>query len=301
MPIVVACPACGGKLSAPEAAVGKQVRCPRAGCGAVTVVPAFVEAAPAPPPPPPKSKPVKAAVADDGDDDRPRRKPRRDDGDDGDDRPRARTRRRRDDDDDYEFDRRRPRRKKSGASARVIVAVVIGGLLVLGGVGYGVYALVGKKKPALPTGWVEYTSKEDNFKAYFPGEPAVNRVGGVGGGPFGGGGPASVAEYTAQSASGSVRVKVEVRRVPGGIPREAREKMEEVITNPRLGMREGGMEVRTVRWLGFKGVEVTGRNMMGRAVLTDDAVYTAEIGTRTGGRATPEEEKAFFDGFELLK
>jgi hypothetical protein len=44
MPIIVACPKCAAKLSAPDNAAGKQVRCPKPGCGATADVPAFLPA-----------------------------------------------------------------------------------------------------------------------------------------------------------------------------------------------------------------------------------------------------------------
>ncbi|MEJ5277537.1 MAG: DUF4352 domain-containing protein [Thermogemmata sp.] len=46
MPIVVACPSCGARLKAPDAAAGKTVKCPK--CGASMVIP--------PPPPPPPTQ-----------------------------------------------------------------------------------------------------------------------------------------------------------------------------------------------------------------------------------------------------
>src|SRR3954469_3996928 len=61
MPIVVSCPGCPTKLSAPDTAAGKQVRCPK--CGAAAPVPdlipseQIVDATPAP-----KAKPKPAAV-----------------------------------------------------------------------------------------------------------------------------------------------------------------------------------------------------------------------------------------------
>lgn len=42
MPIVVTCPSCPTKLSAPDGAAGKQVRCPK--CGAAAPVPALIAA-----------------------------------------------------------------------------------------------------------------------------------------------------------------------------------------------------------------------------------------------------------------
>lgn len=40
MPIIVVCPKCSVKLSAPDNAVGRKVKCPKADCGAVVAVPA---------------------------------------------------------------------------------------------------------------------------------------------------------------------------------------------------------------------------------------------------------------------
>src|SRR5438045_3956409 len=126
---------------------------------------------------------------------KPRPKPRDEDEND---RPRGRRRdesgeerplqkRRDDDDDDYEFDHpRRARRRRSGPGAGVVVALVLGGLVLLAGIGFGVYYLAAKvNKTAPPPGWKEFTYKDDNFKAYFPKEPHVfggRDLAGVGGG-----------------------------------------------------------------------------------------------------------------------
>ncbi|WP_204249678.1 hypothetical protein [Gemmata sp. SH-PL17] len=68
-------PGCPAKLSAPETAAGKQIRCPK--CGAVATVPALVQAEEVPvvdgtlAPPPPKPRPKPVLVDDDDDDERP--------------------------------------------------------------------------------------------------------------------------------------------------------------------------------------------------------------------------------------
>src|SRR5262245_50938902 len=121
MPIIVACPKCSTRLSAPDNAAGKQVRCPKPACGGIADVPnylpaeevAVVEAVAIPPKP--KPKPVPAAA----DDEPPRKRSRRDDDDDND-RPQSRRRRRDDDDDDFD----RPRRRRSGANPMAIAALI---------------------------------------------------------------------------------------------------------------------------------------------------------------------------------
>ena len=143
MPISVSCPGCSATLTAPDSAAGKKVKCPKPACGMLMIIPdalapdfEVVEDRPAPPKP--KSKPVMARVDDDEDEDRPRKRSRRDDDDDEDDRPRSR--RRDDDDDDYDDRPRKKKRKKKGMGAGAIVAIVLGGLVVVAGGGYGIYA-----------------------------------------------------------------------------------------------------------------------------------------------------------------
>ncbi len=157
MSIVVPCPKCGTKLSAPDSAAGKHVRCPKFGCAAAATVPAIipaeeievVDATPASP----KLKP--ASADEDDEEDRPRKKSQRDDDD------RSRSKRRSDEDsepprkqrrwmrdDDYERDRPNlgiRRNAGAGMGAGAIVALIFGGLVLLGGVGVGIYALAGKK------------------------------------------------------------------------------------------------------------------------------------------------------------
>ena len=116
------------------------MRCPKPACGGIAEVPQFlpaeevavVEAVAVPPKPRPKPVP---AVADD-DHEPPRKRSRRDDDDD--DRPRSR-RRRRDDDDDFDRPDAGGRREPDG-SCRAI----LGGLVIVGGIGVGVYFLVKK-------------------------------------------------------------------------------------------------------------------------------------------------------------
>lgn len=193
MPIPVLCPGCSARLNAPDAAAGKNVKCPK--CGTLMTIPAaddfeVVDDAPKPPAkkpaaPPPKSattakgsvaaatasrKPVKTDVQlDDDDDDRPRRKRARvDDDEDDDDRPRK---------------KRKPQ-KKVGTNPAVLIGAGVACLVLLGGGGFAIYALT-KDKPkdktadagggggsndgggaagALPAGWVNFTPKNGGFK-----------------------------------------------------------------------------------------------------------------------------------------
>jgi len=314
MPIVVACPKCSTKLSAPDDAAGKQVKCPKAGCGAIADVPAFVaaeEVEVVDADPAPRPKPVRAAEADD-EDDRPRGR-RRGDDDDAD-RPRKK-RRRDDDDDDYEFDhpRRRRRRKSGGRSAGVIVAVVLGGLVLLGGIGFGVYYLVAKvNKTAPPPGWKEFAYKNDNFKAYFPKEPRVlsQDVDGVGGRRGGGAFPGldggavdSFTTYTCGDFNDPVHIQMQVVRFRSGVPSSVRDEMAGGLRDLQglPGAAGAGFESRSVRWLGEKATEITTPMGVMRIALTDKAVYWAVISGPNGSRAKPDEEKGFFDNFELIK
>lgn len=227
MPIAVVCSGCSAKLNAPDAAAGKRVKCPKPGCGTVITVPAPAPAtgfevvdeeppapkkpAPAQAPAPKKpavaadededdaddvpKKPAKKparAVADDEEDDRPTKakKRARDDDEDDDDRPAAKKKRPAYDDEDDEDDDRptKKKKKKGGMSPAVLAAIAVGALLVLGGVGYGVYALAFKKndetakggggdsapKPDQLPGWTEYRSEQDKFSIRVPKPVSVN-------------------------------------------------------------------------------------------------------------------------------
>jgi hypothetical protein len=184
MPIIVPCPKCGANLSAPDSAVGKQVRCPKAGCGTITTVPALIPAE--------EVAVVEATLTtpkvtgSDADDEVPERgnRSRRSSRDD-DNEPRRIKRRRDGDGDDY-LSLRRKKRKK-GMSAGVIVGLVLSSLFLLGIVGYGIYAIAnrntlsgsdyvwrGPRTPP-PPGWQQYTFAQDHFRAYLPVEPNVIR------------------------------------------------------------------------------------------------------------------------------
>lgn len=315
MPIVVICPHCTTKLSAPDSAVGKHVKCPRPDCGTIVEVPELLPAEEVPVVDATLSRPNPRRHDDEDDEDRPRKKSRRDENeDDEDDRPASKRKRRRDDDDDdYEFDHsRRRKRRKSGMGAGAIVAIVFGGLIVLAGIGFGVYVLVGgkdslaaKKKAAPPTGWKECTYPTENFRAYFPTNPTnelhtqQNSV--------------SITGYRVdpENTPIGVGVGVWVIRFPTGIEPLVRER---AMTEFRQGfMRKRNIRVtqtRSVTWASRDAEEMIleGYNPRGgsrgggalRLLVTDGAAYLAIIGSNDG-QLTAEMQNGFFDSFELLK
>ena len=329
MPILVECPGCGAKLNAPDSGAGKRVRCPKPGCGTLIPVPAVSAEEPVPASPAsraddedrPRSRrrddddrPSKRR--DDEDEDRPRKSSRRDDDDD---RPRSRrrddeedrrpARRRRDDDEDERPRRGRSQRKK-GMGAGAVVAIALGSILVLGGIGYGIYAMLGGSKSAPPAGWKEYAYRDDGFKAHFPKEPEVFKVGDFGGGAFGGKGgggfggfggdfggmPGAINTYSCGDFNDSVHIQVMVTRYPSGVSSILRDSMNTGFES-QLGGKIPGMEVKKVRWMGERAIQITHPGGVMRMAVTDKAVYQATIGGKNGGRATKSEEDGFFDNF----
>jgi len=182
---------------------------------------------------------------------------------------------------------------------------------VLGGVGYGIYALVSKgKRTAPPPGWKEYTYSKDGFKAYFPSEPEVQELGRQ----ASPGGSMTLTAYLAKLREGGKGdegfVGVLVVRFPSGLfgPR-MRDLMLAEMRNKMTG-RPGDTRLsspRQLTWAGYQAEEFTmeglgsgrGAAVM-RYVVTDSAAYFAVLGSDYG-RLKPEEEKAFFDNFVLLK
>jgi hypothetical protein len=270
----------------------------------------------------------------DPEDDRPRKKPRRDDDDDDerprgkkarsrdddedeDERPRKKKRKRyADDDDDDDLPRRKRRASKGGGGAMVAVFIV-GGLLLLFGVGAGIFFLVGKgspfaKKAPVPPGWEQYSYPSAGFKAYMPKKPtdmtvAVNGMG-FGGPRFGAGGRGRMgvgdeihdAESLTVVSSGlpndPVRTEVYVIRFRNQVPASIRDKIR---NSPEMPV--GGGETRTTRWLGYEAVEVTSKMGTARGVCADRIVIIAVVAGPNGSRATKAEEDGFFDNVELTK
>jgi hypothetical protein len=212
MPITVICPKCSAKLNAPDTTAGKRVKCPKPGCGTAIQVPEadssqfeVVEDNPST-----KATAKKSVTATVEEDLPPKKKPgQKVDVDKEDEKPRSKRRREeeeelpqrkkhRDEDDDYERDRplkKKKRKKASGLPPAAIAGIVLGGLLVLGGMGYGIYALSSKDpktgsdsnpgggsnsqgKPRVPVTWVEYKSEAEGFRASFPLEPKVSDISG---------------------------------------------------------------------------------------------------------------------------
>jgi hypothetical protein len=319
MPIVVTCPGCPTKLSAPDHAAGKQIRCPK--CGAAAPVPDFIPAEEVPVveaaivPPKPKPKPVQAEV----DEDEPPRKKatRRDD----DDEPPRKKKKRRYEDDDDDPPRRR-RRSGGGGGGAMVAVIIVGGVLLLVGLGVGIYFLTSKggplaKKTPLPPGWQEYSYPQDKFKAPFPKEPQVVTMqagafpmGGMGGmgpmrggrGGFAGGMEIPEIESVSTYISGlmqpdeQVTIQVTIARFKKDIPRAMRDQMNQVTSG-----QVGGLETRKVRWLGYDAGEIIVAGSLTRVVYTDRMMILVQISGRNGARAKPEEEAAFFDNFQLTK
>jgi hypothetical protein len=305
MPIVVTCPGCPTKLSAPDSAAGKQIRCPK--CGAVAPVPNLIPAEEVPvveakvTPPKPKPKPVEAEAVEE---ERPRKRVSRRDEDDDDKPPRKKKRRYDDDDDDYDHDHRRPRRKSGGGGGMVAV-IVIGGLLLLAGVGAAVYFLTGKggalaKKSPPPPGWKQYS--KDGFKAYFPNDPASFSMNGFQlgnvGGRFGRNDISElegVSAYATLNLDGQANATVAIYRFRNRVPASMRDNLRDI--NPQFGQGER----RSVRWLGYSGDEVTTKAGVMRVVCADRLIVLAAVNGPNGTRAKPEVEDGFFDNFELTK
>ena len=304
MAIVVQCPGCPTRLSAPEGAAGKQLKCPK--CGALATVPEqVVESKPvAPPKPKPK---VTAAPVDDDEDDRPRK--RRDDDDDDDDRPRKK--RRDDDDDDYDHDRKRGKRRSarnSGGGGGKMAVMIVVGLVALIGVGVAIYMLAGKggfARKAPPPGWKEVNNADAGVKGFFPSDPMVmgaqgNMFGGLGGMNIPGFGEMPQMESTHTltcgggfGGRGGATVNVQVIRFRGSLPRAMRDGG---FGGAFGGGRFGGGEARDVRWLGGRGIEMRVGGDVVRQVTTDKVIVQATV-----SGAKPEEADAFFDNFELTK
>jgi hypothetical protein len=306
MPIIVACPRCATKLSAPDDAAGRQVRCPRPNCGAVAQVPVFlaaeevavVDAVAVPP------RPVRAV---EDEDDPPRRKRRRDDVD-ADERPRRRAKR---------------RARSGGATAALgVVAAILGVLVALGGIGYGIYALVSKEgdtakkdtsggdtggglntggsgvKAPVPTGWVLHTSTNGKFKAYFPKSPSDTTTSSNG-----------LSVNMVMTGGPRERLAVIVVGIP--IPPQAagvnRDQLAEYMRQGIM-QKQGKARVvsqRSVTWSGRPALEMTLESsnkkalVVMRQLVTDTGMYFAFFACSTG--PSPDEENGFFDNFELLK
>ena len=189
--------------------------------------------------------------------------------------------------------------------AGLIVAIVLGGILVLGGIGYGIYALVGGGKAAVPKGWVEYTSKEDKFKAYYPETPKSSSF------PALKEGVESMTIHMSGTLGGNKTVGVFVFKFSSGSTAAQRDTVMDDMRSS-FAKDSGGKasEPRSVRWAGHKAQEVVfeetrsaGGKKGGGGVIryfaTDTHAYIGIIGGESG-RLKREEEDGFFDNFQLL-
>ena len=151
---------------------------------------------------------------------------------------------------------------------------------------------------------------KDGFKAYFPSEPEVEELGrqAIPGGSM---------TLTAYHAKFREQVKAEeglvgvivVRFPPGLFGPRMREVLLGEMRNKMLG-RAGDTRIsspRQLTWAGYQAEEFTMEETGGgrgaavmRFVVTDSAAYFVVLGSENG-RLKPEDEKAFFDNFELLK
>lgn len=324
MPLVVQCPACPAKLSAPESAVGKQIRCPK--CGTVVDVPALGAAEEVPvadvKPAPVRPKPV---VDDEEDEDTEE--------------PRPRKKRRDRDAEDEPPPRRRNRRKaaKRGSGGEgVIVAIVVGLLLVCvvatgavliarkgtsvaGGTGtdspsadpvrerLGFGTPFGRENslppadpPApVPAGWQLYSYPEAGFKAYFPRSPMVGRTSGSSTGSSGLTTFRNGWELFSGGGIGpdeGVTVKFWVQRFSHGPPYQLSDQLDYVSRR-----RAPGLQARRVRWLGHDASEVELGTSVVRVTVFGDTLMAAQVIGPRGLRAQPHELAGFFTNAELIK
>lgn len=298
MPIPVVCTGCQTRLSAPDAAAGRSVQCPK--CRAVLPIPA----AAAPPPTPDSSAPEDPfAFGDSPEEPRPNA-----------DRGRG--------DRHHE-----PKKKPLG----LIIGVAAAALLICCAVGgYGAYLVyqrvtaeaarppdppaentggkaappAPKKKGPGPDGWVEFRPADGSFKAYFPGLPRETVA------PDDPAGPADPASKltttTYDCGSTEVYAAVAVMKFPPGIAVTDRQRTE--LYDAVMGAYDGRPE--EVTWLGRKGAQVVGKEkapaaggpkgesfiFVARVVMVGNVVYIGMLGTVD--RRSPELERGFFDTTE---
>ena len=323
MPLVVLCTACPAKLSAPESAVGKQIRCPK--CGAVVDVPALVAAEEVPvedaKPAPVRPKPV---VDDDEEEDTEETRPRKRRDRDAEDEPPPRRRKRR-------------RAAKRGSGGEGVFLAVVVGLVLVGVVATGAILIVrkgtsvaggtGTDSPSgdpahgpsgfgtpfgrenslppadppspVPAGWQPYSNSEAGFKAYFPRPPIVSRTSGSSTGPsgirtsrngwelFSGGGI---------GADEGVTVNFWVQRFSHGPPYQLSDQLDYVSRR-----RAPGLHARRVRWLGHEASEVELGASVVRVTAFGDTLMAAQVIGPRGLRAQPHELAGFFTNVELIK
>jgi hypothetical protein len=241
--------------------------------------------------------------------------------------------------------------KRSGLGPGAIAGIVLGALFLLGGVGIGILAVSKKKsgntdsiaasgsdpgtnpdpknagtnlsnvfvkKTPPPKGWVEYVSKYDNFRAYFPVEPKVEIEDRRGASR-----PRSIWEsasvYKAHVELDMGRgqtwapllVEIDIREYKSEAMWNQQRQVSDLF-NPYPGRPEPGGEVRRVTLLGMPAQELRSRQvptvnpwMVSRQLFVGLKQYNVQIGYLNGLDLNPktflEDENAFFDNFELLR
>jgi hypothetical protein len=185
---------------------------------------------------------------------------------------------------------------------------VVVSVLVLGGVGYGIYAIVKGGSKGLPSGWKEYTFTKDKFKAAFPESPEVRDMSQLGTRlPAGLTGTA----YMAKTKDGSGGVIVMAMQLPVSITPRQKDEMIGAIRQSlvRGATRNNNIQLsqpKQITWAGQKAEEALmeepggkGRAVI-RYMLTETGVYAAMLGS-DDGQLDRDVENAFFNNFQLLK
>jgi hypothetical protein len=186
------------------------------------------------------------------------------------------------------------------------VGIVVVSVLLLGGVGYGIYALAKGGSKSLPAGWKEYTFKNDGFRAAFPESPEVQDIGNRTGAPRG----VTVTGYMAKTGGGSGGVGLMVMKLPSDMPRSEKDTLLEQFRRSMTPGSPNGTQLskpRSVTWAGQKAEEITLEQISGskrgaivRYMFTETTGYIAVLGT-DDGRLSSDLERTFFDSFQLLK
>jgi hypothetical protein len=359
MPIPVLCPGCSVRLNAPDAAAGKNVKCPK--CQTLMTIPAadgmdLDDAPPSkptpkrPPAPPPKSAPVRSAAGparppaappprkpapvktdvmlDDDEDDRPRRR-HRDDEDDDDDRPR----------------KKKGPAKKGGLNPGVLIGAGVLGVVLLGAGGYAVYHFTRDKEKdkettastggggqntggggggdSVPSGWVSFSPPNGGFKVNLPSRP-INADQPTPRTPTGNQ-PQTVEYTTGQPSTNAPSCNVSVAAFPASMSAADKEKavtqqydlmsvfLKEFIKEVSRGKatlagKEATelvieLDVERAAAAFEKGVKKGGPPLPSKAVVvmrwfvTENRGYFLLIAMAEARK--PDQEKAFFDSFEL--
>jgi hypothetical protein len=194
--------------------------------------------------------------------------------------------------------------------------VVFGVLILLGVVGYGIYAIANRntlsgsdyvwKGPRTPPppGWQQYTFAQDHFKAYLPVEPNVFRGMQPPGSPFLADRSSDFSTYFSSGshylcgASHTSIIGIKVYQLKPGVRLKGRWDTDMPPDGP-LPMDMG--DFRAITWFGTKAYQLSSKREASRYVLTDVGFFAVSITSRNGTRTTPEEENGFFDNFELVK